>query len=129
MAFGDFSTFASDDGQSTNGTTNFVQKVRLTTPNVTSGDYRIGWTFTWGNGSASNSTIVRIQQDDSIDLWQMQAEPKDAGTDQQNPAEGLAQVTLTAGTHTFDMDFTTTMGGTGQIKQARLEFWSVTLDV
>ena len=126
MAFGDFSIFAQDLAQSTNATTSFVQKLRLTTPAVTAGDYRIGWSFTWGNGSASSSTIVKIEEDDTTSLWQMQTEPKDAGTDQQIPGDGFAQRTLTAGIHTFDMDFTTTAGGAGQIAQARLEFWGVT---
>lgn len=126
MAFGDFSTFTEDLTQSTSAITGFTQKLRLTTPAVTAGDYRIGWSFTWGNDSAANSTRVKIEEDDITSLWEMYTEPKDGGADQKIPADGLAQRTLTAGIHTFDMDFATTAGGTARIEQARLEFWSVT---
>lgn len=126
MAFGDFSTFAESLGQSTNDTLAFVQKVRLTTPVVDAGDYRIGWNFTWGNESAADDTIVEIDQDEGTILYRMQAEPKDSGTDQQYPGAGFAQVTLTAGVHTFDMDFATSDAGEeARIAQARLEFWRV----
>ena len=126
MAFGDFYTISESLGQSVNDTTSFVQKVRLTTPAVDAGDYRIGFTYTWGNESTGDDTVVQIEEDDTTVLYTMQAEPKDSGTDQQLPGGGFAQTTLTAGVHTFDMDFRTTDAGEeARIAQARLEFWSV----
>ncbi len=126
MAFGDFYAVSESLGQSINDTLAFVQKVRLTTPAVDAGDYRIGWSFTWGNESTSDDTIVQIEEDDTTVLWTMQAEAKDGGTDQQAPAGGFAETTLTAGIHTFDMDFRTSDAGEeARIAQARLEFWKV----
>ena len=126
MAFGDFSTYVEDLAQSSNGTGGFVQKLRLTTPAVIAGDYRIGWSFTFGNSSASSSTNVEIDLDEGTILWSMNEEPKDAGLDQQLPGDGFAQVTLTAGIHTFDMDYLSSGGATAYIAQARMDFWSVT---
>lgn len=126
MAFGDFSTFAESLGQDENPTTTFVQKVRLTTPAVLAGDYRISWSYTWGLSSISNDFEAKIEQDDAIILYTHRQEPKDAATTQQQPGGGFAQVTLTAGIHTFDLDYRAVTGGTtSRIAQARLEFWSV----
>lgn len=124
MAFGDFSTFVEDLAQSLNSTGSLAQKLRLTTPAVIAGDYRIAWSFTWGNSSASVSTQVQIDLDSGSILWDMNTEPKDAGTDQQIPGGGFAQVTLTAGIHTFDMNFGS-LSAEAQIAQARMDFWSV----
>ena len=127
MAFGDFYTNAESLGQSSDGSGGFVQKVRLTTPAVSAGDYRIGWNYTWGQENTGDDFIAEIDQDDGTILYRHQQEPKDGGTDQQNAAGGFAQTTLTAGVHTFDLDFQTSdAGNDARIVQARLEFWSVT---
>jgi len=123
--FGEFITFVEGLTQSTNNTTTYVQKLRLTTPILSAGDYRIGWSYTWGNGSIANSTLVQIEQDDTTQLYEMVAEPKDNTINQEAPGSGFAKVTLTAGTHTFDMDFKSSATTDARIAQARLEFWKV----
>lgn len=127
MAFGQFAAFAEDLTESVNGTMSFfVQKLRLTTPSVDAGDYRIGWSYTWGNESTGDDTIVQIEEDDTTVLYTMQAEPQDSGTDQRRVGGGFAETTLSAGVHTFDMDFTTSdTGSDARIQQARMEFWKV----
>lgn len=127
MAFGDFYQDAEDLTQSVNNTVNFQEKVKLTTPNVIAGDYRVGWSYTWGHSSTANDFRAQIDQDDGTILYNHQQEPKDNAATQQQPGGGFAQITLTAGIHTFDLDFATSNApNEARIAQARLEFWSVT---
>lgn len=127
MAFGEFATLAEDLTQSTTASTAFVQKLRLTTPAVDVGKYRIGFSWTWNNENTFDDTAVQIELDDTTQLYLMLAEPSDASLDQQRSAGGFAQVDLTAGVHTFDMDFRTSDAvSDARIAQARLEFWKVT---
>lgn len=126
MAFGENYSSAEDLTESINPSTTFVQKLRLTTTSVPAGDYLISWSYTWGNENTFDDTLVRIQQDDSTDLWNAREEPKDSGTDQRNASGGFAQVTLTAGVHTFDMDFATSdTNEDARIQQSRMMFWRV----
>lgn len=126
MPFGDFTTSAESLGTSTTTSGTFIQKLRLTTPVVDAGDYRIGWNYTWSHSTTADDCVVQIEQDDTTQLYEMQAEPQDSNADQEYPAGGFAQVTLTSAVHTFDMDFrTSNAGDTARIAQARFEFWRV----
>lgn len=127
MAFGDFSTNAEDLGPTTNNVATPLLKVRLTTPSVPAGDYRIGWSYTWNLDSTANDFIAIIEEDDTTIIYTHRQEPQDAGSDQENAGGGFGNRTLTAGVHTFDLEFQPSVGGdTARIAQARLEFWSVT---
>lgn len=126
MAFGDFSTFAEDLTESTNTLVALQLKLRLTTPAINAGDYRIGWNYTWGLDTITNDFTAIIDQNDGITLFTHRQEPKDSATTQRNSVGGFAQVTLTAGVHTFDIEFAPIVGGDeARIQQARLEFWKV----
>ena len=126
MAFGDFYTSAQSLGQSSNNTTTFVSKLQLTTPVVDAGNYRVGWNYTWGQADTSDNFLGRINQDSGTIIYNHVQEPKENDVNQQHPAAGFAEVTLTAGTHTFDIEFATDdAGDDARIAQARLDFWSV----
>lgn len=126
--FGDNYTYEEDLTRSTvTGTTDFIQKLRL---NVTTtadiGKYRIAASFTWDYSSASNDFLARIEQNNSIPRWAMREEPTDTAITQQRYAEGKAQMVLSAGSYTFDLDFATSIAAqTAGIDQARLEFWRI----
>lgn len=126
MAFGEFITFAEDLGLSTNATSTYVQKLRLTTPLVDAGDFRIAFSWLWGNSSTSNDCEVRVEQDDTTEIYRMRAEPQDGASDIMHPASGFAKITLAQGVYTFDIDFRNTASSTARIWDARLEFWMVT---
>jgi len=110
----------------TNGTATLAQALRVTTPSVEAGDYLASWSFTWNMDQTSRSFVARVEQDDTTQLWAMHQEPKDSSTLQEHPASGLAQVTLTAGAHTFDLDYANNGGGTARITNARMTFYRVT---
>ncbi len=126
MAFGDFASSAEDLGLSTNNVATPVLKVRLTTPNVLAGDYRIGWSYVWSHSSTSGDFQAIIEEDDTTTIYTHRQEPKDGAATQEQPGGGFAQRTLAAGIHTFDIEFQPITGGqTARIAQARLEFWQV----
>jgi len=126
---GDFYVYAESWGQSTQtGTTNQT-KVLLASAAVPAGNYRIGWSFTWGLSIASQDCIVEIVEDPLVSanvIWQMRAEPKDPGLDQQFSASGFRRRTLGAAVHTYEMRFRASGGGvTARVAQASIEFYKV----
>lgn len=123
--FGQFYTYEESLGASTNVTAVFANKVTLTTPSVDAGKYIVNWNFTWNMNQTSRSFVAQIDQDAGTILWDMEQEPKDGSTGQEHPAAGFAQVTLTAGAHTFELDFANNGGGTARITNARMSFWRV----
>ncbi len=57
---------------------------------------------------------------------EQRVEPKDSGSDQYSLASGFAYVTLSAGSHYFDLDYASSVNGVStSIRRARLEFWKV----
>lgn len=130
----------------------YFQKLRLTTPNVVAGTYRISWSYQWNHNAAGNDFESRIQLDDTTDLMYFKQEPKDArhndgptnplpdevdagggnyqysttGSAQRYEHTGVAHPVLGAGVHTFDLDFRTDTGGSeSSIWNARMEFWRI----
>lgn len=109
----------------TNSTT-FVQRLRLSVTGIPLGTYRIRCNFTWDYESTGDDALARIEVDDSIELWNMRAEPKDSGGDQKYFAEGGGTIILTPGDHDIDLDFATSNAAEGHfITNPRIEFWRV----
>ena len=124
LVFGEEYTYAEDRTASTTSSTTPVQKLRLTTPNVPLGSYRVKASFLWNLNSASNDFRAQLELDDTLLLWSMSAEPKDASTTEDINGAATAQFLLGAGEHTIDLDYYVETGTTtGRIKEARLEFW------
>ena len=125
LVFGDEYTYAEDRPAATTSSTTFVQRLRLTTPDVPIGSYRINTSFLWNLDSTSNDILVRIELNDTDTVWEMASEPKDSSSTQDLAGMGHANVQL-SGINTFDLDFAVESGATtARIKEARLEFWRV----
>ncbi len=124
LKFGTFATYAESLALSSVATTTPTQKLRLTTPNIPAGNYRIAWSYKWFMTDGANSFVGRLQLDDTTNLMNHFQEPQDVSTNQKHPEAGFAHVDLTAGVHTFDIDFNRSGGGgTVGIEQVRMEFW------
>lgn len=117
---------AASEGESSTSSTSYVQKVRLTTPSVPAGRYRVGWHYEWNYASSANDALAQVQVDDTTVIMEMSQEPPDAGTDQWNNKAGFGYVDLTAGSHFVDLDY---RAGNAlysmAIRRARLELWRV----
>lgn len=126
---GVFGTQAQDAENPTPASTTstaFTQFLRITTPVVPAGRYRIGWYYNWRYASTANDFLARVQVDDTTTVMSQQQEPQDAGADQRYPVGGFAYVNLTNAAHTIDLDFASNLAGTAAtMNNARLEIWRV----
>lgn len=132
--FGQYYTYAEDLTESTTTSATFQQKLRLTTPSIdaidSGGRFLINWSFTYFNVSDEGGDVeVQVEQDDTTQLWDMfwtHCWEDDADGDCDDdywPASGFAEITLTTGTHTFDLDFRNPGTGTARVKNVRMSFW------
>jgi hypothetical protein len=122
--FGTEYHYASDETLSSTTSSSFQNKVRLTTGSVTEGTYRVGWNYIW-RLSSNKSNFLSIVTVDSAIITNHVQEPKDSGSDQRHQLTGFKHMSLTAGIHTIDIDYSIDNSGTANIWEARLELWRV----
>lgn len=125
IVFGDYYQSAKDDSESTTTSTSYVNKLRLTTPALPIGKYRIGWFWEYRRSSGSNDWEGRVRLDESDVLSELNIEVKD--TSNYFPASGFDEVEFTSeATHTIDIDYAgETINQTSYMRRARLEIWRV----
>ena len=106
---------------STNSLT-YVQKIRLTTDNIPSGTYRIGFYYIWTIDNTNQDFTSRVQVDDSLDIHE--STESIHRSNQDIATSGFSHVSLSLGVHTIDLDFKVDSGTTNaSIKDARIEIW------
>ena len=120
---------SSEEETSISAVTTPVQKLRLTTPNLTSsGTNRVQYYCEAACRSNGKDVIVRIQVDDTYTIMESigKTAAYDIGWDVMG---GFYTGTFSAGVHTIDLDFYSSTSGphTLVIRRARLEFWRVQL--
>lgn len=124
LVFGTQYQYVASDGESSNGTTTPVQKVRLTTPVVPAGTYHIEWTYEYQRDDVANDFIGQVEVDDTTVINTHNTEVKDVAS--WHPAAGFADVALTNAAHTIDIDFWgETSTDTSYIRRARISIWRV----
>ena len=119
------------DEQST-GSTTFQNYLTLTTPSIPAGEYIVNWFMVTRRSNTGADFSARVQVDDTIDLvdpangGSIQVEHKDSGTNQRVPySSHNTFTTLSAGTHTIDIDYREQGGGTSYVFHAVLTMWRV----
>jgi hypothetical protein len=124
--FGNDYRFAESLALSTTTSDTFQQKLRLTANGLEGGIYRINWSFVWGFSSPSNSIEIRVEQDDTTLLWDINQEPKDGGSGQRAPAGGFRRLDLAAGNYFWDLDFRRNgLNGTARISDAVFDLFRI----
>ena len=110
----------------TTASTTFTERLKLTTPTVPAGQYRIGVSYQWNMNNAANNFLTRTQLDDTTTLLTHTEEAKDPGADQTLSFAGFAYATLTNATHFVDVDFAVSnVANIGTIANVRTEIWRV----
>lgn len=114
-------------GTTTSGAFQTALTANITVP-AGGGVYEISWYYEWNFDSTGGDFVGRVQLDNSIDLMEHRAEPQDSagggfgGSDQSFPVQGFAQVNLTAGSHTVDIDIASGDGfNTAAIRRRRIK--------
>lgn len=122
--FGTQFVTANDETTSSTTSTTFQTKLTLTTPSVPAGTYIIQWTYYWAYSSAANSFEGRILRDGSVVEALHRQEPQDTSLTQAHAHTKFDVMVLTAGVHTFDLQYRNSGGGnTAQIQHVHMLFY------
>lgn len=121
--FGNYWQFASSEAASTTTSNSYQQKLRLTTPVLTSGSYVIWWSAIVFTASANKNFQARVQVDDITTLTEIQY--RNAIANHDYTLSGFQQVALSASVHTIDIDWSSQVGSSTSIALARLALWQV----
>ena len=123
----EFQTAFEGTQDSTSGTA-FTQFMRMTTPSLPSGTYRIGVSTLWRTASSSTDMKIQVQVNDTTTLMDgglYQKEARDSGSDQRE-SFSMADYYTGSGVLNIDVDFA--RGGSSNnvyMMWARLEIWRV----
>lgn len=125
FVFGEEYTYDEDLGEDSTTSTTLQTKLTLTTASVPTGTYYIEWSYLYRTDNINYDFQGEVDIDASA-VWNHNQEPNDAGSDQEIPAEGFAEVDFTAGVHTVDIKWATESAvATAYIKAARIALWRV----
>lgn len=123
--FGSQYQSATSEGESSTTSATYVQKLRLTTASVPAGNYYIGWFFEHAMSGDDKQFGYRLQVDDTTTFAEGILENKGQYSDSQwRPKSGFYVATLTAATHTVDIDYLA-VSDTAYIRRARIVVWRV----
>jgi Fe-S cluster assembly iron-binding protein IscA len=123
--FGDSWQSQVSEGSSSTTSTNFVNKVTMTTASLPSGTYRIGWYAEYNMNTTNNDFQARVRLNNASDLMFFQLESKDSGGDQYSSISGFDNQSL-SGINEVTLDYSTNnSGSTATIRRSRLEIWRV----
>lgn len=122
--FGSGYQYGSSDTQSDHtGDTNWTQKLRLTTPSLPGGTYRIGYSYELAMSNISDAALGRVQINDTTTIHEAVSEMQDSTN--WLSFSGFYHDTL-SGIQNIDIDYATPdTGQTVSIRRARLEIWRV----
>lgn len=124
--FGTEYQYAESLGESQSNSTTFQTKVTLNTGTIPSGTYRIGWSYNWSLNGTADDFEAQVLEDGATQIMQHLQEPQDAGVDQQHETGGFINRTLTAGSHSYVLQYRTDDAAVAAfIRTAKLEFWRV----
>jgi len=114
-----------DESESSTTSLNYQQKLRLTTPSLPAGNYRISWYYEWKFSNGNFEFKHRVQVDDNTTLKETKTTPRSRG-DWHECSGFKSEISLTEGVHNIDMDYCTNkVNKTAYIRRARLEIWRI----
>ena len=107
----------SSETESATTSSTFQQKLRMVTPSLTSGSYKISWYCEVRSSSNNSRTDVHIELNDTTILGELRGEP--CGRDNIVSFSGFKYTSM-SGVNTIDMDWRMPETGTAYIKKARI---------
>ena len=123
LVFGDEFQFAEELTTTTTTSGSYIQKMRLTTTNLPTGQYVIMWSAD-GGATDKDSGIYQLEENDTTVITENEARMNmPSGVVWYNSFSGHAIRNL-SGVNTYDIDYKET-GGTASIRNARLTLWRV----
>jgi len=123
---GDFYQFGESAGESSTTLAAYQQKLRITTPTLPAGDYKISWFYNYSSDDENAPMDFQVEVDDTTQIFNATPTQKKKYADGvYNSASGFYTITLTNATHTIDLDYANTNSKITYIKEARLEILRV----
>jgi len=123
--FGSYYAYAKSDGESSTNSTDWVNKISLTTSVIPSGTYRISWYSEMNRNSQANDLRFRVYLDNSIELCNINHEH----SDQSNwfPLSGYDIVNFTSSaSHTVAIQFSGEVNlNTSYIRRSRVDIMRI----
>lgn len=119
LRFGTYYSFGSSLGLTTTTSATYIEKLRLTTPTVPEGVYRISVAFQIADVATNKDVNVQVIVDDTSQIHESRIVYGGSG---EPVYADIFQVSLIAGIHTIDVDFRANSGTAG-LKNTKLEFW------
>lgn len=129
--FGSEFQYIQDDTVSQTNSTTYQEKLSLTLSGTTGsgipqGDFRIGWSYEWRQSKQNQEFWARIQIDDTETLFEREISPFVDVNFWNITTSFYYYPALASGTHTLDLDYRTSNGGTiSYIRNAKIEVWRV----
>jgi len=127
--FGSEYDYAESESESSTTSSDYQQKLRLTTETLPAGDYRIGWSFEHTSSTDRVDAVFNIEVDDTTSINELlPATQKKYADGAWYNQSGFKHVSLTNASHTVDLDYKANVdeeAGTTYIRKARLEIWRV----
>lgn len=120
LKFGTQYTYIESSGLTTTTSTEYIQKVRLTTGLVPEGFYRVGCFFIVYPEVSNNDIGVQLLLDNSTTIEET---VESRSTSSRQSSYIFKQIQLTSGIHNIDLNIKGTTGSLIYIKNTRIEFW------
>jgi len=115
-------SYAESESQSSTTSSNYQQKLKLTTPSLASGNYLIQW-YCEITSTDKDGMAAIVELDDTTTIAETE-DDRHHSEDYFKPFSGFKQVTLTSGVHEIDIDYKR-FGGTAKIRRARISITGV----
>lgn len=123
MLFGNGSEFSENAVTAQTNSGVYVQYHSFTTQSLAAGDYLILWMIEWGRSNANGRSSIRVQVDNTTDLIDITLDTSD--TNARQLLTGFKAITLTASTHTIDVDYLSSNSNFSIIDNAYLMIFRV----
>lgn len=115
----------SNSHEGSTGSKTYQERLRMTTPILPPGKYRVGWDYVWRSSSRDRNFKARVIADDTYTLTEIAEEIKDTGSDIRMSSGGHGYVTFSeSASHAIHMDYCHE-NGTAYVFSSRLEIWRV----
>ena len=115
-------TYSESEAENTTTSSNYQQKLKLTTPSLTQGNYLIQW-YCEITSTDNDGVACIVELDDATTIAEIE-DDRHHSDDYFKPFSGLKQVTLSSGVHEIDIDYKK-LGGTAKIRRARISITGV----
>lgn len=126
IVFGDEYDLQKSDAQASDTTGTYQTKASFVTAALPAGTYRVSCYYRHSSSNANNDMQVRLRLDGTTNIFERLYATGSSNISVENQKTHINEVVLTAGAHTFNLDFRKNSGaGTVYVQEATFEILRV----